>query len=316
MKILITEIMWENGIHIFQEAGWTVHYEPEIGRNREQLENVVSEYDALIIRNETIVDKNLLNKAERLKVIGRLGVGLDNIDLEAVRERSIGVVVPKNANAASVAEYVMGAILDASRNISEAAKHVRQGYWDRKRFTGKEISGKTLGLIGLGEISNRIAKRANAFGMKIIGFDPFISKYDYVVSENSVELVDSIEELLPVSDFVSIHVPLTNGTRNMFNWETFSMMKNSAYLINSSRGGIVNELDLIEAIKNEKIRGAYLDVLESEPVQPDSPLLNIEQICITPHVAGLTDESQERISNLVALEVMKVLKGNYSNCVI
>lgn len=308
MNVLITELMWEDGITILNDARFTVDYQPELVHDREKLLNIIPAYDALIVRNQTIVDEELLNKASKLKAVGRLGVGLDNINVESLRERKISLIVPRNANATSVAEFVIGAMMDATRNISEASRSVKNGNWDRKLFTGEELSGKTLGLFGLGEIANRVVKRANAFAINVIGFDPFVGENDYIVAENGVKLFSSLEELLSKSDFVSIHVPLTPETKNVFHEDMFSVMKSNAVIINSSRGGIINEHDLVSAIKTNQIRGAYLDVLEVEPVQADSPLLEVEQIKITPHIAGLTEQSQERISTSVASEIVKVLQ--------
>ncbi len=316
MKILITELIWDIGIKELEQDGYLIDYDKELGRNRSQLMSVISTYDALIVRNETKVDAELLEKAENLKVIGRLGVGLDNIDLNEARKKEVKVVVAKHANATSVAEYVMAAMMDSYRNISRATKDVRKGNWDRKQFTGFELSGKTLGLFGLGEISHRVAKRANAFGMNVIGYDPFITPYDHIVTETRVKQVHSMDELLTNSDFISIHVPLTKETKNIFNSYTLSQMKPNSFIINTARGGIINEEDLCKAIDSGKIAGAYLDVLEKEPISPQSPLLPANSIQLTPHVAGLTEESQERTSLLVAREVANILNGKQSFCAV
>lgn len=316
LKILITELIWEQGIEKLKEKGHSVDYDKKLGRNREKLLSLIPEYDALIVRNETKVDIELLDKGTNIKVIGRLGVGLDNIDIKAVRDKDIKVVAAKNANATSVAEYVMSALLDASRNISFAAADVRKGNWKRKKFTGTELNGKVIGLFGLGEIAHRVVKRANAFGMKAVGYDPFITPYDHIISETGVERVHSLDQLLAVSDFISIHVPLTKETKNVFNFEAFSLMKETAILINTARGGIINEADLCEAVLSKKISGAYLDVLETEPVSQNSSLLDIDSIYITPHVAGLTEESQLRTSLLVAEEVLNILEGELSLCTV
>src|SRR5690606_30392483 len=175
--------------------------------------------------------------------IGRLGVGLDNIDLKGARERNIPVVSARNANATSVAEYVMAAMLDASRPLQAADADVREGNWNRKLFTGYELNNRTLGLVGMGEIAHRVAKRAKAFGMNVIGFDPFVAPFDHVVQETGIKQVD-LEELLKTSDFISVHVPLTNGTRHLINRDNMRSMKDHAYIINSARGGIVHEGDL------------------------------------------------------------------------
>ncbi len=316
MKILITELIWDIGIEVLKKKGYSVHYDQQLEKDREKLLSVIADYDGLIVRNRTVVDAELLEKATNLKVIGRLGVGLDNIRLDEATEKGIKVVAAKHANATSVAEYVMASMMDASRTISEAVADVRQGNWDRRQFTGYELNGKTLGLYGLGEIAHRVAKRAHTFGMNMVGFDPFLTPYDHILAETGVKRVTNLEELLEVSDFISIHVPLTKSTANNFNRDTFLQMKKAAYLINTARGGIINEVDLWEAVKAKQIAGAYLDVLEEEPVDPNSPLLSMEEIKITPHIAGLTEESQQRTSLLVAEEVSHVLHGGTSLCAV
>ncbi len=311
MKILVTELMWEDGIEVLRDKGYTVDYDMELSRKREELLSLLPDYDAVIVRNETKVDTEFLDTAKKAQVIGRLGVGLDNIDLKAARERNIPVVSARNANATSVAEYVMAAMLNASRALSDADADVRQGNWDRKFFTGSELYNKTLGLVGMGEIAHRVAKRAKAFGMRVIGFDPFVAPYDHVVQETGIEQVD-LDEVFNQSDFISVHVPLTPATRHLINRDKLDLMKPHAYLINSARGGIIHEDDLVEAVANNKIAGAYLDVLEKEPVDINSPLLKYDAIRLSPHIAGLTVEAQSRTALLIAHEVDRVLTGGRS----
>lgn len=316
MKVLVTELMWEDGIEELKIMGFTVDYDKELWRDRIKLIELAPTYDALIVRNETKVDVELLSAAKNVKVIGRLGVGLDNIDLKAAKERSIPVIAAKHANATSVAEYVMAAMLDAYRPLADADADVRRGNWDRKFFTGYELNGKTLGLIGLGEIGHRVAKRADAFGMKTIGYDPFVTPYDHVLTETGVQLANTLDEVLAASDFVSVHVPLTKGTKHMINIGNLSRMKPHAYVINSARAGIVHEKDLVEAVQAGRIAGAYLDVLEKEPIQKDAPIAQVDAIRLSPHIAGLTDESQSRTAMLIAREVTSVLNGGKSLCAV
>ncbi|MFB4168336.1 hydroxyacid dehydrogenase [Virgibacillus sp. JSM 102003] len=316
MKVLVTELMWDDGIKELKRNGYSVDYDMELGRKRSELLELAPAYDALIVRNETKVDAELLDAAKNTKAIGRLGVGLDNIDLEAAKARNMPVIPAVHANATSVAEYVMASMLDAYRPLAEADADVRKGNWDRKFFTGYELNGKTLGLVGMGEIAHRVAKRANAFGMDIIGYDPFVKPFDHILAETGVRPVKTLDELLTKSDFVSVHVPLTKATRHMINKDNFKCMKPNAYVINSARGGIVHEQDLVEAVQSREIAGAYLDVLETEPVQKGSLLSKVESIHLSPHIAGLTDESQSRTAMLVAKEVMKVLEGGKSLCTV
>ncbi|MGB3634190.1 MAG: hydroxyacid dehydrogenase [Rubrobacteraceae bacterium] len=314
MKVLVTELIWPEGIKELESFG-EVTYDPQLGRKPEELREQASSVDALIVRNQTQVDATLVEAATSLKAVGRLGVGLDNIDLEATRSRDIPVVFARNANAVSVAEYVMAAMLDCSRNLSAASQDIAAGGWDRKRFTGSEIYGKTLGLVGMGEIARRVARRADSFGMRVVGHDPFVAPYDYPVVEMGVELVD-MDELLQAADFISLHVPLNKGTKGLFSYSAFETMKSTAWLINTARGGVVNETDLARALDEDLIGGATLDVLEEEPPAPDHPLLRHDNVILTPHVAGLTEEAQVNTSVLVAREIVKVLQGEPSLCVV
>lgn len=313
MKILVTELIWPEGIKELETFGEVV-YDPQLGQKPEELRELAASVDALIVRNQTQVDSALLEAAPSLKAVGRLGVGLDNIDLEATRANDVTVVFARNANAVSVAEYVMAAMLDCSRNLSAANLDIREGNWDRKRFTGSELHAKTLGLVGVGEIAQRVARRAAAFGMRVVGHDPFVAPYDYPVVETGVELMD-MDELLQSADFITLHVPLTKGTRDLFSYSAFEKMKPEAWLINTARGGVVNEEDLARALDENLVGGAVLDVLEKEPPAADHPLLRHDRVVLTPHVAGLTEEAQVNTSVLVAREVVKVLQGEPSLCV-
>ncbi|MFG6150664.1 hydroxyacid dehydrogenase [Halobacillus sp. B23F22_1] len=316
MRVLITEIIKEEGIEQLREKNIEVQYEPNLWNDKQSLQEKIKYADALIVRNQTRVDQELLNNGSHLKVIGRLGVGLDNIDVEKAKEKGIKVVVPRHANATSVAEYVMAVILNANRPIHAANDDVKNGNWDRVAHTGNEIYRTTIGLIGLGEIAHRVARRAKAFGMEVIGYDPFMTDYDHVIAETGVHRKKSLKEVLASADFISIHVPLTSSTKHLISYEQFISMKPNAYIINSSRGGIIDEDALYHALKNQEIAGAYLDVLEKEPIDVTDKLLAFENLTFTPHIAGLTEESQSRISMLVTHEVAKLLEGEASLCVV
>ncbi|MDB5084580.1 MAG: 2-hydroxyacid dehydrogenase [Bacilli bacterium] len=315
MKILITELNWPSGIRLLEEkyGADKIVYDPELWKNKQKLALEIADADALIVRNQTQVNLEMLRPATRLKVVGRLGVGLDNIDLQTIREKNIVVVYGKNANATSVAEYVVTALFLWSRQVAEAAQDVKEGNWNRKRFTGSELYGKTLGLIGIGEIGHRVAVRARAMGLQVIGYDPYLTPFDFPIVESGVRLVE-MEELVKISDFISLHVPLTPKTRNLINLNLLNQMKPSTLVINSSRGGIINENELYTALNQKTIAGAVLDVLEQEPPSPKHPLLKLNNCIITPHIAGLTEESQVRTSELVAKEVIQELEGNVSMC--
>lgn len=314
MKILISEVIWDEGIQELRNNGFTVDYDQHLWKNRKELLDKLPQYDALIVRNQTKVNHELLHTGSKLKVIGRLGVGLDNIDIQTAKAKNIKVVFAKNANATSVAEYVFAAILNAARPLHFANEDIRLGNWNRVRFTTTELFQKTVGLIGLGEISHRVAKRANAFGMNVVGYDPFITDYEHILVETGVKKVQNLEDLLRQSDYVSIHVPLNKMTENLISTKELSLMKPDAFIINTSRGGIIDESALVQALKGNTIAGAYLDVLEHEPIDPLNLLLTCGNATITPHIAGLTNESQIRTSLIVAKEMVKLLRGEPSLC--
>lgn len=316
MKILISELIWEEGIKKLEDQGFEIEYDETLWNKRDKLLQMIPHFNAVIVRNQTKVDQAFLKAGVNLKVVGRLGVGLDNIDLKSARENNIKIVYAKHANATSVAEYVMTAMLNIQRPLHLAELDVRKGNWNRKKYTCGELYQKTIGLVGLGEISHRVAKRAQAFGMNVIGYDPFVTEYDHILSETRVVLKTSLNDVLSESDFVSLHVPLTPQTYSLIGEEELKIMKPTAYLINTARGGIINESALAEALNHNMISGAFLDVLEEEPLTLGHPLLNCNSAFITPHIAGLTNESQIRTSSLVAKEIIKVLGGKVSLCVV
>ncbi|SFM15145.1 hydroxyacid dehydrogenase [Salibacterium qingdaonense] len=304
MKIVITEMNWPIGMELLKAQGYDVLYDPDLWKQRESLEKEAADADALIVRNQTKVDETLLRSGSRLKVVGRLGVGLDNIDLDAAKKMEIEVITAKNANAASVAEYVISAMFHVTRPLAVAAHDVKSGGWDRRGFTKGEVYGKMLGLVGTGETGIRAANRAKALGMNVTGYDPFVKPYDYAVMETGIRMTE-LDEVLRQSDFVSLHIPLTSGTKHLLNKDRMKNMKPGSWLINSSRGGVVEENDLYEMIKNEEIGGAFLDVIEHEPIEKNHPLLELDNCLITPHIAGLTEEAQERTSKMIAEEIIQ-----------
>ncbi|MFZ5642629.1 MAG: hydroxyacid dehydrogenase [Bacillota bacterium] len=311
-RIVVTELIWEEGLDILRQFG-RVEYNPDLWKSNDLIPSI-ADADAIIIRNQTRVDGEFVASCPRLKVVGRLGVGLDNIDIGACMNSGVAIVYARNANAISVAEYVFAAMLNFSRQPVNATEDVKKGNWSRKKFTLAELYGKTLGLIGVGEIGTRLAARARAFGMDILGHDPFLPPYEIAVTEFGVSMT-SLENLLTNSDFISLHIPLNDNTRNIINKESLALMKPTACIINTARGGIINEADLYEALRAKTIGGAALDVLSKEPPS-GSPLLELDNIILTPHIAGLTEEAQVRTSVLVAKEVAKVLSGQASCCTV
>ena len=306
--IVVSEFLAAPGPEMLAASGQQVMADPALWRDRGRLLQALRESTALVVRNQTRVDAALLEVAPALRVIGRLGVGLDNIDLAAARARQITVTAARNANAISVAEYVLGALVHLARNFAGAHASVVAGRWEREAFTGDELWGKTLGLIGVGEIGRRVARRARAFGMTVVGYDPLLGPYDYPLAEEGIELL-SFDEVLARAQAMSIHVPLIAATRHLFNERTLGLLRPEVVLINTSRGGVIDEAALARALDAGRLRAAVLDVREVEPPPDDDPLRLHPGVLLTPHVAGLTNESQERTSRLVVADVLRVLAG-------
>jgi D-3-phosphoglycerate dehydrogenase len=309
--IVVSELLTPPGTELLEACGRPVKLDATLWRDVERLHKTLKDAEALIVRNQTRVDEQLLDAAPKLRIIGRLGVGLDNIDLSAARQHKVAVTAARNANAIAVAEYVMAAMLHIARDFAAADASVRAGEWDRTRFGGNELWGRTLGLIGLGEIGRRVAKRAEAFGMTVIGHDPVVGPYDFSTQEQHIPLL-SLNKVLERADIVSLHIPLIPSTYHLIDAQSLARMQPQSVLINSSRGGIVDEDALIAALTDEHLHCAVLDVTEAEPLPADSPLRSCQQVILTPHVAGLTAEAQERTSRLVIGDVLRVLNGEHA----
>ena len=309
MKIIVCEYLHADGVSLMEAAGHSVFYDLALHERRDELRTRLADTDALLVRNQTLVDSELTAGAAGLKVVGRLGVGLDNINIPDMNERGIIVTWAPGSNAVSVAEYVLGAILELSRSFPKFSAMVHGGTWDRQAFMGSEVSGKTLGIVGLGDIGGRTARRAAAFGMRVLANDPFLNDSSAAVGENGVELT-TLADLLARSDFVSLHAPLVDGTRRLMNAETLSRMKPGAYLINTARGGLVDEAALVNALASGALAGAVLDVRDPEPPGPDDPMRGLENVMLTPHIAGVSFEANRRVSMHVASDVLNVLAGD------
>ncbi len=275
----------------------------DFGLTPEELMKRIAEYDVLIVRSSTQVTKTLID-ASNLKVIGRAGVGLDNIDVGAAKDKGIEVVNAPESVTISVAEHAFGLIISLFRKIPIADKSLRDERWDRHKFIGTELYGKTLGIVGFGRIGKEIALRARSFGMDILVDDPNITSED--AREFNANLVE-LDELLESADVITIHVPLTPDTKNLINVRELKLMKDSAILINTSRGGIVNENSLYLALKNEEIYGAALDVFENEP-PINSPLFGLDNIVLTPHLGASTSEAQRNAGIVVVEKIKKIFK--------
>ena len=304
--ILITEMMDRRAVDELCKDFDAV-YDKNLVDNRERLKALLPGCRALIVRNRTQVNASLLDAGKDLVIIGRLGVGLDNIDVPLCEERGIRVAPATGANSISVAEYVMGGILLFARlSAYQGTLKVIAGDWPREAQIGGEIAGKTLGLAGFGSIAREVAVRARAFGLNILGHDPFIPDDASLWREYNAKPV-ALETLLADSDIVSLHMPLTPQTRNLLNASLLRLMRKDALLINTARGDIVDEAALAAALKNGHIGGALLDVFAKEPFTPDSPLAQAPNCILTAHIAGVTHASNRRISSVTAHNVRRAL---------
>jgi len=305
MKILITDKMAEEAIQAFKDAGHEITYDE---MDADTLLKEIEKYDALMVRSRTKVTTDVIKAGANgnLKVIGRAGIGVDNIDIQKAKEFGIKVVNSPTGATASVAELAMGHILDLSRNISRADKKMKQGEWAKKQLKGTELGGKILGLIGTGNIGKYTANLAQCFGMKVIGYDPFISRED--MEKDDIEKIDKIEDLMEKSDYISMHIPHNSKTHHIINESLISKMKKNAYLINCARGGTLDENALYNALEKGEIAGAALDVYESEPPK-ESPLFKLDNVILTPHLGASTKEGQIKAGTVCSEQIMKVLKG-------
>ncbi len=299
MKIIITDPIDPEGVKILTDAGFTVDEKP--GISPEELLKIIPEYNALIVRSATKVTAEVINAGKNLKVIGRAGVGLDNVDHKAAEARGIKVVNTPEATSVSVAELALGMMFACARQIPQAPASLRAGKWEKKAFKGIELYGKTLGIIGSGRIGTELAKRALALGMKVLVNNRSGRKPQYG------ELC-SREELLSKSDFISLHIPKTPETYHLLNKEAFARMKKGVIIINCARGGVIDETALFEAIQSGQVAAAALDVYEEEPVK-DFRLFSLPQVIGTPHIGAQTKEGQRRAGVQIAEKVRDALKG-------
>jgi len=304
-KILLADPISEEGIQILQgyaEVDVKTELQPE------QLRAAIGDYDALVVRSQTRVGPEVIGAGKRLKVIGRAGVGVDNIDVDTATKNGIVVVNVPTGNTVAAAEHTFALMLALARNLSQAHCQLRSGQWQREKLVGTELRNKTLGVIGLGNVGSEVTKRAQAFEMRILAYDPFVSG-DYARNLN-VELV-SLDELLREADFVTLHVPLTAATRKLIGSKELGKLKPTARIINCARGGLIDEQAILEAIRAGKLAGAAFDVFTNEPVT-DSPLFREDRIIVTPHLGASTIEAQVSVAKDIAQEVIAVLQGQFS----
>ncbi len=306
-KIVITEFMDQSAADNLSE-GFKVVFDPTLVDRPDDLLTEIQDADAIIVRNRTQVRGDLLNTAQKLTAVGRLGVGLDNIDLEACKAKNIQVFPATGANDAAVAEYVIASLFMLFRRAYHSFDEMTSGDWPRTRLMGNETGGKILGLVGFGAIARETAGRAMALGMEVIAYDPFLKAED--PAWKSIKKVE-LKELLQTADAVSLHVPLTDKTKHLIDEQALSMMKSDALLINAARGGVVDDKALVKALKSGNLGGAALDVHEIEPMTSESgqEMKGMDNLILTPHIAGITTESNIRVSALTAQNIRQALEG-------
>ncbi|AMQ18548.1 D-2-hydroxyacid dehydrogenase [Thermococcus peptonophilus] len=304
MKVLVAAPLHEKAIEVLKKAGFEVIYEEYPDEDR--LVELVKDVDAIIVRSKPKVTRKVIEAAPKLKVIGRAGVGLDNIDLKAAEERGIKVVNSPGASSRSVAELAIGLVFAVARKIAFADRKMREGVWAKKQCMGIELEGKTIGVVGFGRIGYQVAKIANALGMNVLLYDPYPNE------ERAKEVGGKfvpLEELLRESDVVTLHVPLVETTYHLINEERLKLMKPTAILINAARGAVVDTDALVKALQEGWIAGAGLDVFEEEPLPKDHPLTKLDNVVLTPHIGASTVEAQMRAGVEVAEKIVEALKG-------
>ncbi len=302
MKVLVSDSLSENGIEILEKGA---EVDVRTGMSPEELKACIGEYDALVVRSQTQVTEDVIKAAENLKIIGRAGVGVDNIDVEAATQRGIIVINAPEGNMISAAEHTIAMMMAMSRNIPQANQSMRAGKWDRKLFMGVEVRGKTLGVVGLGRIGTEVAKRAQGMEMNILAYDPFISE------ERAASLgvkLTTVEDIVSNADYVTVHTPLTKDTRDLIDKKEFEKAKPGVRIINCARGGIINEKALAEAVASGKVAAAAIDVFTSEP-PTGSPLLEQDNIIVTPHLGASTKEAQVNVAVDVAEQIINFSQG-------
>ncbi len=311
MKVFITDPIAQEGIDILKEAGLEV--EEHLGLSPDDLKKIIGEADGLVIRSNTKVTQDLVDSASNLKVVGRAGTGLDNVDIPACNKKGIVVMNTPGGNTNSAAEHTIAMMLALTRHIPQATASMKAGKWEKKKFQGQEVAGKTLGIIGSGRIGGIVSQLAKGLKMKVMAYDPYMNPE--MAEKLGIEIVD-LDKLLANADYVSVHTPLTDETRGMLNKDMFDKMKPTAMVLNCARGGIVNEADLYDALTSGKLAGAALDVFEKEPTTIENPLFQLKNFICTPHLGASTREAQENVAVAVARQIADYLiQGEVSDAV-
>ncbi|HYA09825.1 MAG TPA: phosphoglycerate dehydrogenase, partial [Gaiellaceae bacterium] len=298
-RILVREPIAEAGVDLLRSR-----FEVDVDAESE-LAEIIDRYDAIVVRSATMVTADLIERADRLKVIGRAGVGVDNVDVEAATRRGIIVANAPESTVVSAAEHTVGLLVALARNIPQAHAALKQGRWERKAYGGVELAGKTLGVLGFGRIGQQVARRALGLGMSAVAYDPFVSAERF--RELGVQRVETPQEVYAAADFLTLHLPLTQETRGSLDAAAFAQMRDGVRLVNAARGALVDEEALLDALRSGKVAGAALDVFSAEPYS--GPLLELDSVVVTPHLAASTDEAQDRAGVIVAEQVAAALEG-------
>jgi D-3-phosphoglycerate dehydrogenase / 2-oxoglutarate reductase len=299
-KVLVREPIAEAGIRLLRDRGFDVDVDGD-----SNLAETIGAYDAIVVRSATKLTSDLIERADRLKVIGRAGVGIDNVDVGAATRRGIVVANAPESTVVSAAEHTIGLLVALTRNIPQAHAAMKQGRWERKTYGGVELADKTLGVLGFGRIGQQVARRASGLGMRVVAYDPFVSPERF--RELGVDRVESQDELYEAADFITLHLPLTDETRGSIGADAFGRMRAGVRLINAARGELVDEAALVEALRAGKVGGAALDVFAEEPYT--GPLLELDNVVVTPHLAASTEEAQDRAGVIIAEQVAAALEG-------
>ena len=302
-KVLVSDALSETAVQIFRDRGVEVDYMPDLGKDKDKLAQIIGDYDGLAIRSATKVTDKLLEKATRLKVIGRAGIGVDNVDIPAASKKGVIVMNTPFGNSVTTAEHAIALMFAVARQLPEASVSTHAGKWEKNRFMGVELFNKTLGVIGAGNIGGIVIDRARGLHMKVLAYDPFLSEER--AKELGATKVD-LDELLAKADFITLHVPLTDKTRNILSAENLSKTKKGVRIVNAARGGLIDEAALAELLKSGHVAGAALDVFAAEPAT-ESPLFNLPNVVVTPHLGASTTEAQENVALQVAEQMSDYL---------
>jgi len=299
LRVLVREPIAESGLQLLRRRFEVVE------DSDSDLETIIGEFDAIVVRSATVLDAQLIQRAERLKVIGRAGVGVDNVDVDAATRRGIVVANAPEATVVSAAEHTIALLFAVARSVPQAHAALKEGAWERTRFAGIELAGKTLGVLGLGRIGRQVARRALGLGLRVVAYDPYVALERF--RELGVEPASTPEDLYEAADLITVHLPLNEETRGLLGEAAFARMRDGVRIVNAARGGLVDEEALADAIRSGKVAGAALDVFVSEPYA--GPLLELEEIVVTPHLSGSTTEAQDRAGVIIAEQIAAALDG-------